>query len=72
MKALMNLLSDVRVSPHEFALNLMREHPAVQETFILIFITYLAAMSNRKLYHEEVEHLVQWSKDAINALDSID
>lgn len=71
MKAFTNVLADLRTSPEAVASAIMREGPDVQEMFILIFVTYLAAMSNRSIYHEEVEHLILWSREAINALDSI-
>jgi hypothetical protein len=71
MKALMNLLSDVRTSPHEIAVEVSKEHPETQEIFILIFVTYIALMANRPVYHEELEHIVLWSKDLMKYLDKI-
>lgn len=71
MKALMNMLADVRTSPYDVADELMREQPDIQEMFILMFIAYVASMANRSIYHEEVEHIVVWSKSVIKALDKI-
>ncbi|NBR23382.1 MAG: hypothetical protein EBU08_06325 [Micrococcales bacterium] len=71
MKALLNMLSDVRTSPQAVATELMKEHPDTQEMFILLFVTYIAAMANRSVYHEEVEHLILWSRDVLKALDRI-
>ena len=69
MKAVLNMLADTRVSPQEFAHRLMQEHPSSQEAFIVLFVTYLVNMSKRSIYHEEVGHIVKWSKDVMIALD---
>lgn len=71
MKAVINFLSDVRTSPQAFATQLMKQEPGVQEIFILLAVTYIAAMANRNVYHEEVAHIVTWSKEAIKSLDRI-
>ena len=68
MKAFTNLLSDNRVSPERFASDLMVEHPKTQEMFIILFTTYISAMANRTMFHEEVEHLVLWSRDMLHHL----
>jgi hypothetical protein len=68
MKALINALSDVRTDPYETANDLMREHPDTQEMFILLFVTYISSMANRTVFHEEVEHLVLWSRKVIQSL----
>lgn len=71
MKALMRMLADIRTSPQAVASELMREQPEIQEAFILLAVAYIAAMANRTIYHEEVEHLVLWSKDVMKHLDKI-
>jgi hypothetical protein len=71
MKAFFNLLSDIRTSPEAIVSELMREHPDSQEFFLQLAVTYIAAMANRRVYPEDVAHIVVWSKRALNALDGL-
>ena len=71
MKAFIDTLADVRFSAQELVGELMKEQPDIQETFIALAVYYLAAMSQRTIYHHDVAHIVKWSKQAIKALDEM-
>jgi hypothetical protein len=71
MKAFIDMLADVRLSGQEVATELMKEQADVQEAFLMLCVYYIAAMSQRRIYSEEVAHIVRWSERAMKALDGI-